>query len=402
MTTSSDLQISPISNSLSGKVIDVVISGSIGAVESVRFIRALRRLGATVKPFLTAGGQQFVTETALSWAADGKVVTNFSGTVPHISSADACVVAPASANIISAIAHGRTDSPGTAAIASHLGQQKPVILIPNMHDSLFASPAIKENLDKLARWLNVLGARQEEGKQKFPEPATLADEVSHIINRRSDDRSCSLITMGSTAGYIDAVRYVSNYSSGKLGSLIAEELYRQGHRTGVVAGRAQYVPHSASRLIRVETNDEMIEAIDHFRGEGIRSAVMAASVLDYIPAERFAGKLSSDQDRLTVAMKPTSKIITQVNPDTGIKVGFKLEYALDEARISAIVERYLKPCRLSMLVINQLSEVSERKHRAIVIERDPSSLLGFGRTVIESKEQLAIHIAGHVSRLEHP
>ena len=176
--TSSDLQVNSISNSLSGKSIDVVITGSIGSVESVRFLRSLRRLGADVFPWLSKGAFQFTTETAVSWAAAQPVTTEFSGTASHIALRDACVIAPASASIIAKIANGITDTPTSALIASYLGQGKPVLLMPNMHDSLLQAPAVSENLNKISSWIHMLQPRQEEGKQKFPEPKHLADQVS--------------------------------------------------------------------------------------------------------------------------------------------------------------------------------------------------------------------------------
>ena len=97
---SSDLLVNLSSDALAGKLIDVVVSGSIGAVESVRFIRSLRRLGAEVQPWLTKGGSMFTTETALSWAAARPCRMSFEGTASHISMGDACVIAPASASML--------------------------------------------------------------------------------------------------------------------------------------------------------------------------------------------------------------------------------------------------------------------------------------------------------------
>ena len=181
--TSSDLQVNSISESLSDKSIDVIITGSIGSVESVRFLRALRRLGADVHPWLSKGAQLFTTETAVSWAAANPVTSQFSGTASHIALHDACIVCPASANFLSKIANGITDTPESALVASYLGQGKPVLVMPNMHDSLLQAPAVSENLKKISKWTHILEARQEEGKQKFPEPKDLADEVSHVLNQ---------------------------------------------------------------------------------------------------------------------------------------------------------------------------------------------------------------------------
>ena len=158
----SDLEVKIHSIALAQKSIDLICSGSIAAIESPRLIRALRRLGAHVRPYLTDGGRQFITPMALSWAANHQTVTEFSGTAPHIASGDALVVAPASASFIQKIAHGVCDSPASALAASYLGQKKRVLVLPNMHDSLFDAPAFQKNLATINPWVTILGGRLEE------------------------------------------------------------------------------------------------------------------------------------------------------------------------------------------------------------------------------------------------
>ena len=373
--TSSDLQIQPISEALRGLRLDVIVSGSIGAVEAVRFIRALRRLGAEVYPVLTEGGAMFTTETALSWAAARPTVTGFSATASHIFEGDACIVAPASASMIAKTAHGITDTPASALIASCLGLEKPVFLVPNMHDSLSASPAVRENLDKIRVRVRILDARREEGKHKFPDPVRLADEIAHQINltRQSAHKPLPpvMVSMGTTRGYVDDVRYFSNYSSGALGSMVSEEIYRRGIPTTVVCGPCQIKPAVFSKLIDIETNGELLEACrkavqeDHCAG-----AVLAASVLDFIPDKKITGKIKSDQD-LQVNFIKSSKIIAEINPP--VKVGFKLEANLDEQKALSIAKDYFSRYQLSLMILNQLSDVDSTRHKAFTFENSPDN-----------------------------
>lgn len=353
----SDLHVVPLSNALLGKTIDVIISGSIGAVESVRFLRALRRLGANVQPWLTAGGAQFTTETALSWAAAAPCQTKFEGTASHISLHDACVVAPASASLLGKLVSGVTDSPATALIASYLGMKKPVYILPNMHDSLHDSPFVQENIQKLRSVCTFIGARAEEGKQKFPDPATLASDIAHRLNANGKS---ILLTMGTTRGYIDDVRYISNYSSGALGSRIADELYRQGFSTAVVKGPAPIGPNLCTRLFSVETNEEMGNAVREVLASNPAGAIFAASVLDFIPTERRSGKIRSSED-LLVRFKQTEKIIGIAQQPLAFKVGFKLEASAPSTELAQL---YLHKYRLSHLVMNQLQDVSPTEHKA--------------------------------------
>ena len=394
----SDLHVEPLSDALKGRKIDIVVSGSIGAVESVRFVRALRRLGANIEAYLTAGGAQFVTPLALSWATASETRTAFSGEASHIASADACVIAPASANLIGKIANGITDTPASALVASHLGQGKPVLLLPNMHLSLAEAPAVSANLRRLSEFgVRLLKARTEEGKNKFPAPNTLADQVAHVINHAMGKTPAVLVTMGTTRGYIDDVRYVSNYSSGALGSAIVEELYRYGAVTDVVCGPCPIKPRAFSLLTEVETNEQMHAAAQAAVAErGAQAAIFAASVLDYVPKQRIPGKIRSNQNSLTIECEPTPKIIGTVTPTGPVKVGFKLEAALNMIRACEIADEYIRKYGLSAIIINDLAEVDSQHHRAWMFEaqdvtRSPGTPLR-----IDGKRPLAAQIARHV------
>ena len=388
-----DLSVEILSDALKGIDIDFVVSGSIAAVESVRLIRSLRRLGANVFPFLTSGGAQFITPMALEWASAQPVVEQFSGRTSHIGTHAACVIAPASANFVSKIVRGITDCPATALVASYLGQKKPVLVLPAMHASLEKSPAIAENLadlERLGSWVKFLQSRREEGKVKFPDPETLADIVSHEILLRPHR---VLIAMGTTHGPIDAVRYVSNYSSGALGTAISHELFRMGFQTTVVCGPSMIRPKVGTDIIDVKTTAEMAHALSA-SSDKISAFVMAASVLDYEPEQKEAGKIRSDRPSFSLSLKPTPKLIRLVNPSSGIKVGFKLEVDLS-SNLSQLARKMSSDYGLSMLVYNQLSEVGPSKHRAQVVVQDQYG--DFLTTTVEGKAALAKSIVSHIA-----
>ncbi|WP_141736045.1 phosphopantothenoylcysteine decarboxylase domain-containing protein [Oligoflexus tunisiensis] len=390
---SNDLHVSQISAALRARSVDLVVSGSIGAVESVRFIRALRRLGADVHPWLTQGGSLFTTETALSWAAARRARTQFEGDASHIAQHDACIIAPASASLISKLAQGLTDSPATALIASYLGQQKPVILVPNMHDSLLHSPMVAANLQKISSFCTVLAAREEEGKQKFPDPKELADRIAHILNQQQGRKF--LLTMGTTRGPIDDVRYISNYSSGALGSHISEEFYRYGHRMHVVAGPCPVRPRSYSALTSVITNDEMLAAVQGIASSGIDGAIFAASVLDFVPAAKLEGKVRS-RDELKVEFVRTPKIIAEVKQKLAFKVGFKLEVAANTQERDAIVQDYLQKYQLSHLVYNQLQDVNQTEHTAQIFAGSTTA-----SQTLSGKDSIAEYLVQEAGRTFH-
>jgi phosphopantothenoylcysteine decarboxylase/phosphopantothenate--cysteine ligase len=360
----------------------------------VRFVRALRRLGADVTPWLTSGGAQFTTESALAWAAGKPARTAFAGEHTHLATGDALIAAPASASFLARLAHGLTDTPSGALAASYLGAGRPVLVVPNMHDSLAAAPTVRRNVDLLAGLgVSFLGARAEEGKQKFPEPRTLADEVAHRLNAHARAGQSVVVTFGSTRGYIDDVRYVSNYSSGALGSGVCEELYRLGFGVTAVEGACEIKPRVASERVKADTNEAMQAAAQAAVRGGAVAAVLAASVLDFVPSERQRGKIptaSNAQVPLTLAR--TEKIIAAVNPPSGVKVGFKLETGLTPARAAEIARDYLAKYGLSLIVLNDLADVDATRHRAL--------LFGPGQTApreIVGKAAVARAIAEHVA-----
>ncbi len=393
----SDLHVSLTSNALAGVTLDVVISGSIAALQAPLFIRSLRRLGAQVFPVLSPGGEQFVTPMALEWAANNPVTTGFSGLNTHISIHDAVVVAPASANTIASLAGGLSSTPGLALIQSALGQKKPVFVLPTMHASLYDSPLWQKTLEVIKPFTTVLTPRREEGKYKFPEPKALADIIAHGINAKKIQEKTIVITLGGTKAYLDDVRYLGNYSTGALGSLIAEELYRLGAATWVIAGQCEKLPQSYSKLIRAETYAEMDSSCKTCMQEGAEGLVMAAAILDYEPEQKISGKLASGESGLSFALKKTGKIISFLNPKGPAKVAFKLvsKKMTPPETWENLAREYCSRYKLSMLVINNIEDVSLDRHVARTFETCQENL-GLTTHEFHDKVSLASFIANHV------
>ncbi|MDA9951275.1 hypothetical protein N9D31_01745 [Oligoflexaceae bacterium] len=387
MNLDSDLSIKLKSRSLSQVKIDLIVCGSIAAVESVRFIRSLRRLGATVRVIMSAGAQNFVTKTPLEWASAGDVQVDFSGTTSHLGEADALVVAPASANFLSQAAAGGSDRAELALFQSYLGQKKPVMVLPCMHASLDASPLYQKavsTIDSLVHWL---APRGEESKLKFPEPETLADEISHVIRR---NESKVMLTTGGTRAAIDDVRYVGNRSTGRLGRLIAEELYRNGVETFVVQGPAEFTPQVSTLLIKIESVHEMLSACQKIADEQkISAGVFAAAVSDFEPTQATRGKIRSSEENLSIEMKSTPKVIAHFAKAKFLKVGFKLEPT--DKDFAQIYKSYQKKYGLSAMLLNSLDGLSSGDdHKA-------HWFCGSSSKNLENKQQIAEAICEHVT-----
>ena len=397
-THNPDLKVDINSRALEGTEIDLIVGGSIGAVESVRFIRALRRLGGNVRVIMSPGAKLFTTKDALEWASNNPVIENFSGFAPHIATGDLLLICPASASLIGKIAQGICDTPATTLVQSYLGMSKPVQLLPNMHSSLADSPFVSSNFGKLIDYITILEPRVEEGKSKFPEPRILADMVSHNYNKHKHrDPKSALVCMGSTKGYFDDIRYISNYSSGGLGSKISEELFRQGINVHVVCGSVEILPHLYSSMTRVSTNQQMEEECKQLIDEnkGNIEVVMLASVLDYVPKQTSSGKIRSGSNSLTAELIPTEKIISKLNPASGHKkIGFKLEPSLTESQAKEIAQDYCNKYGLSFMVLNSFSDVSPGKHKAYMFadkaNSDSSAIIGL------SKQEIASVIHKHI------
>lgn len=370
MQANVDLRVDILSSALADKAFDLIICGSIGACESVRFIRQLRRIGARIQPWLTYSGSQFITETSVSWAAGEKAITHLDGRAFHIATKDALIIAPASANFLSKLALGIADTPSLTLALSYLGTKKPIIVVANMQESLFLAPTLQKNLQSLAPFVTFLDARHEEQKLKFPEPHILADQIAHVINRPLRPDKPVLVTMGSTRGYIDDVRFVTNASTGSLGSEICHELYRRGFETIVACGSARVEPLVYSEKRLTYTNGEMLEFCLEKSRLGLYAGIFVAAVLDFIPSTTAKGKISSDQAQLHIEMKRSEKIISKLNQFIGPKIGFKLGSNLTQIEMDQLASTYLDRYQLDLIVVNDIKQLSPTDHPARIYRRN--------------------------------
>jgi phosphopantothenoylcysteine decarboxylase/phosphopantothenate--cysteine ligase len=375
-----DLTVDQISPCLSKKTIDFIVCGSIGCIESPRLIRSLRRLGAQVRPYQTDGAAMFITKMSLEWASAMPVVDSFQGLATHLSTSDALVIAPLTADFLAKIALGICNDPASTLVQSALGQGKKVIAIPSMHDSLWNSPATKKNLELVSKSVVFIEPRIAEGKRKFPEPNETADRISHEIRRNQTE---VLVTMGPTKAYIDDVRFISNYSSGALGTAMVTELYRHGATVHCVCGPSLIKPKVYSQLILVETNQEMQDAVQTVSSSTNAHLIMAAAVLDYVPKERFKGKMRSGTSEASIELVPTSKILSSVKQNGKKRVAFKLEP--EGSNLEEKSKEYLNKYSLDYIFVNRISEVNSVSHSGFLYSKD-------GSVSLNSKSEVALKL----------
>lgn len=173
------------STALEGKRLAYVACGSIGAVESVRAIRELRRHGADVTAFPTAGALAFLTADAFTWATDRPAVVQATAAVEYLEPFDGVVVAPLTLNSLAKVALGLADSAAMLVVATAFGEKKPVLCVPTMHASMREHPCYGDYRSRLERWgATFLETEEEEGRQKMPSPERIAEATIQCLMKR--------------------------------------------------------------------------------------------------------------------------------------------------------------------------------------------------------------------------
>ncbi len=292
---------------LEGKRILLIITGSIAAYKSLELIRLLTKAGASVEGLLTDGGKQFVTplsvETLTGKKAHVEMWDGESYQMNHIElsrRADLVVVAPATADFISKMIHGRGDDLASTVM---LAKNKPVILGPSMNVEMWENPAFKRNLEAAqADGAAVVPPQIDElacgevGVGKMAEPAALFDAIqSHFALAASLEGKRAIVTAGATIERIDSVRYISNFSSGKQGNAIALSLAEAGASVTLVAGVncENAPPHPNLASLTVESAEDMRRVVHESLPADI--FVGCAAVCDFKVANRSDRKIKKDQ-----------------------------------------------------------------------------------------------------------
>jgi phosphopantothenoylcysteine decarboxylase/phosphopantothenate--cysteine ligase len=327
---------------LAGKRILLVISGGIAAYKSLELIRRLRERGAGVRAILTEGGAQFVTPLSVAALTGEKVYQDlFSLTdeaeMGHIElsrSADLIVVAPASADLLAKMTHGRADDLASTAL---LATDTEVLAAPAMNLRMWLHPATQANLETLkARGIRFVGPDEgdmacgEYGPGRMAEPAAILDAVEDYFGHdaRLAGRK-ALVTSGPTYEPIDPVRYLANRSSGKQGHAIAQALSRLGAATTLVSGPTRLDDPAGVEVVHVETAEEMLAACKQALPADV--AVCAAAVADWKAAEQAQQKLKKQdgQDAPGIALTPNPDILASLsaagNERPALVIGFAAE-----------------------------------------------------------------------------
>lgn len=363
---------------LQGKHILVGISGGIAAYKIPELIRLLRKAGAEVRVATTKNALEFVTELTLQTLSGYKVYSDVFAAInthstEHISLpdwADLMIIAPATANVLGKMANGIADD---ALTTTFCAMRKPVVIAPAMNDKMYQCPATQEAMRHLSGWDNItmLDCAEGElacgttGRGRMQEPDALLEAVYYALTEKTMVGKRVLITAGPTQEKIDPVRYISNYSTGKMGYALAQECLRRGAEVVLVSGPAQCAlpcveyqgkPTPMLHKVSVGSAQEMYEAcLQEFDHCDI--TILCAAVADFMPETTANQKIKKQpgQDTLCLTLKKTHDIaatLGQRKKANQTIVGFALETHNEEA--NAIHKMESKG--LDMIVLNSLQD----------------------------------------------
>ena len=299
---------------LAGKQIVVAVTGSIAAVEVVKLIHSLRRRGAVVQPVMSHAASGIIQPDALTYASGRDTITRLSGWVEHITycgdegSADLLLIAPCTANTLSKIACGIDDTPVTTFATTALGSQKPVIVVPAMHHSMYRHPAVLENIAKLNTWgVEIVDPRIEEGKAKIADCEEIVLRCERALLGTALSGKKVIITSGPCREPVDDIRVLTTRSSGRMGRALALQAFRLGAEVTVI--HRDTFP--CVNNVFVETADEMRCAVHRcFSESGADIYISAAAISDFAP-KRLKGKIPSGKP-VNLLLEPLPKLLTEV------------------------------------------------------------------------------------------
>ena len=354
--------------SLQGKKIVLGITGSIAAYKAAVLIRLLIKKGAEVQVVITPAGKEFITPITLSALTSKPVISEFfaqrdGSWHSHVALgqwADAMLIAPATASSIGKMAHGVADN---MLITTYLSMKAPVFVAPAMDLDMFAHPSTAENLDTLRRYGNhIIEPAEGElashlvGKGRMEEPENIVAYLERYFEQSAELKGKKIvITAGPTYEKIDPVRFIGNYSSGKMGFALAEECASRGAEVTLVAGPVQLkTSHPGILRIDVESCEEMYNATtEAFRDA--HAAILCAAVADFTPETTADKKIKRESDDLILRLKPTHDIAAELGrmkqPHQQL-IGFALETNDEVAHAQGKLQRK----NLDFIVLNSLRD----------------------------------------------
>ena len=394
--------------SLEGKNIALGVSGSIACYKAVDLASKLVQLNATVDTLMTPAALRFLTPLTFAAITHRTVVTSMFDpeselSINHVAAAeraDLVAVAPATANILAKIAHGRADDPVSATI---LATRAPVLVAPAMDANMFDNPATQANVELLReRGVYVAGPAEGRmasglvGRGRLLEPTDLVEHIRILLGRHGDLSGRKIVvSAGGTREAIDPVRVIANHSSGKMGYAIAEAARDRGAEAVLVSAPTALPDPTGVKVARVNSAIEMGYALDR-ECDDADAIVMAAAVADWRVAEVSDQKVKKGgSDAWTIELVKNPDLIAGISSDKIVKVGFAAESEdlIENARAK------IESKGLHMIVANDITATdagfSSDDNRVVIMDREGS----IERLPLMSKYDVGVEILDKVVQL---
>jgi phosphopantothenoylcysteine decarboxylase/phosphopantothenate--cysteine ligase len=398
---------------LRGKKIVLGVTGGIAAYKSTYLIRDLVKRGAEVKVVMTPSAIQFITPLTLSTLSNNDVIVNMfpssqaDGTdlnTWHIDLAmwaDVILIAPATVNTVAKIAHGFADNALTTLISA---ARTPVVIAPAADVDMYQNKLTQENISKLSTLgYFIIDADEGElasgliGKGRLPDNDKIIDAVETVLSGYVKDLQDIkiLVTAGPTFEDIDPVRFIGNRSSGKMGYALARAAFIRGADVTLISGPSSESWYNGINYINVRSASEMKKVVDkEFKKNNV--LIMSAAVADYAPIKYAAKKIKKESKTLDLKIKKTEDILSSLNKEKKIVVGFALETDNELAN----AKRKLKGKQLDMIVLNSLNDKKSGfefdTNKVTLIKKNGKST----KLPLQSKFQIANKILSEIVNLE--
>lgn len=347
-----------------GKNIILGVTSSIAAYKSANVASALVKKGCNVNVLMTENATNFINPLTFEELTKHKCIIdtfdrNVQYNVAHISlavSADAFIIAPASANVIGKIANGIADDMLTTTV---MACKCPVIISPAMNTNMYENPIVQDNLAKLERFGYIIVPPAEGrlacgaiGKGKMPDEQVLLDYLERALSDKQDFKGKRvLVTAGPTQESIDPVRYITNHSSGKMGYAVARQAMLRGAEVTLVSGKVNLPPVPFVKMIYITTAEDMYNAVtSEFENTDI--VIKAAAVADFRPKRIADDKLKKADGMDSIELEPTKDILKELGKNK--KNRFICGFSMETKNMTENSRKKLENKNLDMIVCNNL------------------------------------------------
>lgn len=353
---------------LKGKNILLGITGGIAAYKAAILVRLLVKEGAQVQVVMTKLAKEFITPLTMATLSKNPILVDFfdpenghwNSHVDLGAWSDLYLIAPATANSMGKMAHGIADN---LLLTTYLSAKCPVMLAPAMDLDMFKHPANAKNIETLKTFGNIIIEPESGelasgliGMGRMAEPEVITKRIIDFFDSKKKLKSKKiLVTAGPTYEPIDPVRFIGNYSSGKMGYFIAEELAKQGAEVILISGPTHLeISHPLITKVSIQTAQEMYEASMNYFPH-CHAAIMSAAVADFKPTVRFDRKVKRGNDQMQISLEPNKDIAAELGKlknENQILIGFALE--TDNELENAKKKIHTK--NLDFIVLNSLND----------------------------------------------